>query len=187
MNLLLPIARAIDAVNGWIGRLFAWLILVAVVVSAGNAIIRKSFNISSNSWLELQWYLFGAVFLMCAAWAMRDDEHVRVDVVSSRLSPRGRAIVDLIGHLFFLMPFAVLMIWLSWPFFMSSYLSGEQSSNAGGLIRWPAKLFVLTGFVSFFVQGLSEIIKTTARLTGDLPYPDPDADTLPPTAREARS
>lgn len=188
MRGLLSIARAIDRVNGWIGRVFAWLILAAVLVSAGNAIIRKSFNISSNAWLELQWYLFGAVFLLCAAWTLREDEHVRVDVLSSRLSPKGRAIIDLSLHILFLLPFAVLMVWLSWPFFMSSLASGEQSSNAGGLIRWPAKLWVLAGFISFFAQGLSEIIKRSAQLTGAMPFPPRDGEEdLPAVAKEAAS
>lgn len=187
MSGLLGISRGIDRINGWIGRAVAWLVLAAVLVSAANAVIRKSFNISSNAWLELQWYLFGAVFLLGAAWTLRQDEHVRVDVLSSRLSPKGRAIIDLVCHLAFLMPFAVLMVWLAWPFFVSSYTSGEQSSNAGGLIRWPAKLWVLLGFISFAAQGLSEIIKRTAQLSGTIPYPASDTDELPPVAREARS
>lgn len=187
MAMFLKLSRGIDHVNGWIGRLVAWLILAAVLVSAGNAVIRKSFNISSNAWLELQWYLFGAVFLLCAAWTLYRDEHVRVDVLSSRLSPKGRAAIDLFCHLAFLMPFAVLMVWLAWPFVMSSYVSGEQSSNAGGLIRWPAKLWVLLGFISFAAQGVSEIIKRIAQLSGAMAYPATDADELPPTAREASS
>lgn len=187
MKALLSLARAIDRVNGWIGRVFAWLVLAAVLVSAGNAIIRKSFNISSNAWLELQWYLFGAVFLLCAAWTLRENEHVRVDVLSATLSARGRAIIDLVLHVLFLMPFVVLMVWLSWPFFISSFLSGEQSSNAGGLIRWPAKLWVLLGFISFAAQGISEIIKRSAQLSGALPFPsDADEDDLPPAVREAK-
>ncbi|ETW14539.1 tripartite ATP-independent periplasmic transporter DctQ [Roseivivax marinus] len=187
MKALLPLARGIDTVNGWIGRIVAWLILASVLVSAGNAIIRKSFNLSSNAWLELQWYLFGAVFLLCAAWTLRQDEHVRVDVLSQRLSPKGRAIIDLTLHLLFLMPFCILMVWLAWPFFVSSFQSGEQSSNAGGLIRWPAKLWVLLGFVSLSAQGLSEIVKRLAQLSGAMPYPVTKDDELPPAAREARS
>ncbi|WP_375263127.1 TRAP transporter small permease subunit [Palleronia sp.] len=188
MRALLSLARAIDRVNGWIGRVVAWLILAAVLVSAGNAVIRKSFNMSSNAWLELQWYLFGAVFLLCAAWTLRENEHVRVDVLSASLSTRGRAIIDLALHVLFLLPFAGLMIWLSWPFFMSSFLSGEQSSNAGGLILWPAKLWVLLGFISFAAQGLSEIIKRSAQLSGAMQFPTDDAeDELPPVAGEAKS
>ncbi len=187
MGTLIRLSRGIDHVNAWIGRLLAWLVLAAVLVSAGNAVIRKSFNLSSNAWLELQWYLFGAVFLLCAAWTLYRDEHVRVDVLSTWLSPRGRAMIDLVLHLAFLMPFAVLMVWLAWPYFVTSYASGEQSSNAGGLIRWPAKLWVLLGFISFAAQGVSEIIKRVAQLSGALPYPERDADELPPVAREGHT
>ncbi|RFC64122.1 hypothetical protein DYI37_07095 [Fulvimarina endophytica] len=176
MGALLGVARAIDRVNGWIGRLFAWLILVAVLVSAGNAVVRKSFNLSSNAWLEAQWYLFGAVFMMCAAWTLRENEHVRVDVLSQILSPRARVRIDLICHILFLLPFAGMMVWLGWPFFINSFLSGEQSSNASGLIRWPAKIWVLAGFVSFLAQGVSEIIKSGAILKGDLPMPGEAAE-----------
>ncbi len=172
MNMLLGFARAVDRLTGLVGRVFAWLILLAVLVSAGNAVIRKSFNLSSNAWLELQWYLFGAVFMLCAAWALRDDAHVRVDVLSSRLSPRARVWIDLVCHVVFLMPFVLLMAWLSWPFFMTSYVTGEASNNAGGLVRWPAKLSVLIGFLLLIAQGGSEIVKRAAMLTGDLPLPE---------------
>lgn len=172
MSAFLAVSRAIDLVTGAVGRAMAWLILAAVLVSAGNAVIRKSFDLSSNAWLELQWYLFGAVFMLCAAWTLREDEHVRVDVLSGWMGRRGRVWVDLVCHILFLMPFAVLMVWLSWPFFVSSYLSGEQSSNAGGLVRWPAKLWVLAGFVLLTAQGVSEIIKRTAMLTGALAIPE---------------
>lgn len=172
MSGLLGVARLIDRVNGWIGRAAAWLLLAAILVSAGNAVLRKSFNMSSNAWLELQWYLFGVVFLLCAAWTLREDEHVRVDVLSRRLSPRSRVIIDLVCHIAFLMPFVVLMVYLAWPFFMTSFVTGERSSNAGGLIRWPAKLWVLVGFALLVAQGLSEIIKRGAMLTGSLPLPD---------------
>lgn len=172
MSGLLAVARLIDRVNGWIGRIAAWLILAAIVVSAGNAVIRKSFNMSSNAWLELQWYLFGAVFMLCAAWTLCEDEHVRVDVLSQRLSPRARVAIDLVCHAAFLMPFVVLMVYLSWPFFVTSFVTGERSSNSGGLIRWPAKLWVLVGFALLAAQGVSEIIKRSAMLTGALPMPD---------------
>ncbi|WOI55497.1 TRAP transporter small permease subunit [Palleronia sp. LCG004] len=186
MATLLTLARMIDRVNSMIGRSFAWLILVAILISAGNAVIRKAFNMSSNAWLEGQWYLFGAVFMMCAAWTLREDEHVRVDVLSQRLSMRTRTWIDLVCHILFLLPFATLMVWLGWPFFMSSFLSGEQSSNAGGLIRWPAKIWILLGFVLLVAQGLSEIIKRSAMLTGDLPLREPgDGEDLPPVARNA--
>ena len=180
----LALARLIDRINGLIGKSAAWLLLAAVIVSAANAVIRKSFNISSNAYLELQWYLFGAVFMLCAAWTLREDEHVRVDVLSSWMSARTRVWVDLVCHILFLMPFAVLMVWLAWPYVMTSIASGEQSSNAGGLIRWPAKLWILAGFVLLVGQGVSEIIKKAAMLSGDLPMPVKDADETPTQARE---
>ncbi|PZX13791.1 TRAP-type mannitol/chloroaromatic compound transport system permease small subunit [Palleronia aestuarii] len=187
MNGLLSVSQVVDRVTGWIGRTMAWLLLLAVIVSAGNAVIRKSFNLSSNAWLELQWYLFGAVFMLCAAWTLREDEHVRVDVLSQRLSTRSRVWIDLVCHILFLMPFAILMTYLSWPFVVSSFLSGEQSNNAGGLIRWPAKLWILAGFALLVAQGVSEIIKRGAMLTGHLPMPEESGaeDDLPPAAREA--
>ena len=189
MTALLGLARGIDRINGLIGRSFAWLILAAVLVSAGNAVVRKAFNLSSNAFLEAQWYLFGAVFMMCAAWTLREDEHVRVDVLSQRMSPRTRVWVDLVCHILFLLPFAGLMVWLGWPFFVSSFTSGEQSSNAGGLIRWPAKIWILLGFVLLLAQGLAEIIKRSAMLSGHLPLPeDPDADdTLPDAVNDAET
>lgn len=188
MTDLLNVSSAIDKINGWIGRAFAWLILVAIVVSAGNAVIRKSFNISSNAWLEAQWYLFGAAFMVCAAWTLKENEHVRVDVLSQRMSPRTRVWVDLVCHILFLLPFAAMMVYLAWPFFMTSLESGEQSSNAGGLIRWPAKVWVLVGFALLFAQTISEIIKCAARLSGDLPMPtegEHDDESAPPAVREA--
>ena len=185
MAALLGLARVIDRVNGFVGKSFAWLILVAVLVSAGNAVVRKAFNMSSNAFLEAQWYLFGAVFMMCAAWTLREDEHVRVDVLSQRMSARTRVWVDLVCHILFLLPFAGLMVWLGWPFFVSSFVSGEQSSNAGGLIRWPAKIWVLLGFALLLAQGLAEIIKRSAMLTGDLPLTAPGDDDEDPVKKHA--
>lgn len=185
MNLLIRSSRAIDQTTAWIGRGVSWLILVAVLVSAGNAVIRKAFDLSSNAWLELQWYLFGAVFMLAAAWTLQKNEHVRIDVISSRLSQKTRLRIDLICHLLFLMPFAVLMVWLSWPFFWRSWITGEQSMNAGGLIMWPAKFLILFGFVVLVFQGISEIIKSVAILRGDLPPPPDGAEEhLPPELRE---
>ncbi|MAQ45159.1 MAG: hypothetical protein CL813_02325 [Confluentimicrobium sp.] len=174
MRALLALSRGIDAVTRVVGQAAAWLILVAVLVSAGNAVIRKAFNMSSNSWLELQWYLFGAVFMLCAAWALQRNAHVRIDVVTAHLRARTRAWIDLICHVLFLAPFVLLMTWLSWPFFMRSLASGESSSNAGGLILWPAKGLVLLGFIVLIVQTVSEIIKRVAHLTGHLPMPAAD-------------
>jgi TRAP-type mannitol/chloroaromatic compound transport system permease small subunit len=137
-------------------------------VSAINAIIRRIFGVSSNAWLELQWYLFGAVFMLCAAWTLRVNEHIRIDIISSRLSKRGRDRIDLIGHLFFLFPFVALMLYLSFPYFINSYRSGEVSSNAGGLLIWPAKGLILLGFISLAFQWLSELIKRIAIMKGQL-------------------
>jgi TRAP-type mannitol/chloroaromatic compound transport system permease small subunit len=168
MQGLLGIARAVDGVNERIGKLVAWLVLAAVLVSAGNAIVRKVFSTSSNAWLELQWYLFGAVFMLGAAWTLRCNEHIRIDILSSRFAKRSRDKLDVFGHIVFLLPFVLLHIWTSWPFFVSSFRSQEVSTNAGGLIVWPAKALVLVGFVLLFAQAVSELIKRIAILRGDL-------------------
>jgi TRAP-type mannitol/chloroaromatic compound transport system permease small subunit len=172
---LLAVSRAIDAVTGFIGHHIRWLILAAVLVSAVNAIIRKLFDISSNSWLELQWYLFGAVFMMAAAYVLQRNGHVRIDVVSSRLTGRAREWIDLFCHLLMLLPLVVAMIWLTVPFVIESYQSQEVSSNAGGLIIWPSKLFILLGFLLLLFQAISEIIKRIGYLTGALQEPEPEA------------
>ena len=168
MAALLQLSRVIDTINERIGKTAAWAIVVAILVSAINAIIRRIFGVSSNAWLELQWYLFGAVFMLCAAWTLRVNEHIRIDIISNRLSKRGRDRIDLIGHLFFLFPFVALMLWLSVPYFWKSYLSGEVSSNAGGLLIWPAKGLILLGFISLAFQWLSELIKRIAIMKGEL-------------------
>jgi TRAP-type mannitol/chloroaromatic compound transport system permease small subunit len=165
---LLRISSVIDAVNTQIGKKIAWLILVAVLVAAINAIIRKVFNMSSNAWLELQWMLFGAVFLMCASWTMQVKEHIRIDIVNSMLPQRVRQWIELLGHVFFLMPFCLLILYHSWPFFWRSYAIGEQSLSAGGLPQWPAKGLVVIGFLMLTFQGISEIIKQIAIMRGDL-------------------
>jgi TRAP-type mannitol/chloroaromatic compound transport system permease small subunit len=165
---LLAIARRIDAVTAFIGKSVSWLVLAAVLVSAVNAIIRKAFDISSNAWLETQWYLFGAVFMLAAAWVLQVNAHVRIDALSSHFSQRTRNWIDLFGHVFFLMPLCVLMIWLSIPYFWESYIGNEISTNAGGLIVWPTKFFVLAGFVLLALQGISEIIKRVAIMRGNL-------------------
>lgn len=172
MSSLLGVSRLIDRFNENIGKVIAWAVVVAVVVSAVNAIIRKVFGTSSNAWLELQWYLFGAVFLLCAAWTLKANEHIRIDIVSNRLSKRGRDWVDVFGHVFFLLPFVLLMVWLSGPFFWRSYASSEVSTNAGGLIIWPAKGLILLGFILLFLQWASELIKRVAIIRGELEAPD---------------
>ncbi|MDQ4136147.1 MAG: TRAP transporter small permease subunit [Pseudomonadota bacterium] len=166
MQGLLGISRLIDGLNERIGKIVAWAIVAAVLVSAVNAIIRKVFGTSSNAWLELQWYLFGAVFMLCASWTLKANEHIRIDIVSNRLSKRGRDWIDILGHLFFLLPFVAVMLYLSWPFFIRSYQSGEVSTNAGGLIIWPAKGLILLGFIFLLFQWLSELIKRVAIMRG---------------------
>lgn len=165
---LLAISRVIDAVNSQIGKKIAWLILAAVIVATVNAIVRKVFNWSSNSFLELQWMLFGAVFLMCASWTMQVKEHIRIDIVNSMLPKRVRQCIELLGHVLFLMPFCLLIVYHSWPFFLRSYEINEQSLSAGGLPQWPAKGLVIVGFLMLTFQGVSEIIKTVAIMRGDL-------------------
>jgi TRAP-type mannitol/chloroaromatic compound transport system permease small subunit len=175
MQGLLGFARGVDSINERIGKLVAWFVLAAVLVSAGNAIVRKTLNTSSNAWLELQWYLFGAVFMLGAAWTLRCNEHIRIDILSSRFAKRSRDKLDVFGHIFFLLPFVLIHIWTSWPFFVSSFRSQEVSTNAGGLVVWPAKAFVLVGFVLLLLQALSELIKRIAILRGDL---QDEAETL---------
>jgi len=171
MQALLVLARTIDRINELIGKTFAWAILAAVLVSAGNAIIRKVFNVSSNAWLELQWYLFGAAFLLAAAYTLKQNEHIRVDIVYGMWSRRTQHWIDLLGHIFFLMPFVLLMIYYFWPYFLLSYRNGETSSSAGGLLIWPAKSLLLIGFAMLGLQGLSEIIKKIAIMRGQMADP----------------
>ena len=168
MDAPLALSRGIDRLNTLIGRSVAWLILVAVIVSTVNAIIRKLFNVSSNSWLELQWVLFGAVFLLCAAWTLQVKEHIRIDIVNNLLPKRVQQWIDLIGHLLFLLPFCLLMVYHSGPFFVRSYQVNEQSLSAGGLPQWPAKGLVIIGFVLLTLQGISEVIKQIAIMRGRL-------------------
>ena len=171
---LLAIARGIDRVNELIGRWVSWLILLAVLVSAGNAVIRKAFNMSSNAWLELQWYLFGAAFLLAAAYTLQQNEHIRIDIVYGMFSRRAQHWIDLFGHVFFLMPFVILMIYLFRPLCRRCPSArGEVSANAGGLIIWPAKALLLIGFVLLGLQGISEIIKKIAIMRGDMDDPTP--------------
>lgn len=183
MTALLRLSSAIDAVTAFIGRSVSWLILVAVLVSAGNAIIRKLFDASSNAWLELQWYLYGAVFLLAAAYTLQRNEHVRIDIATSGLSKQTRDWIDLLGHIFFLLPFCFLMVYLGWPFFWNAFQNGETSLNAGGLTIWPAKLLILVSFILLTAQGFSEIIKRWAVIKGLIEDPTIPKD-LPPVAQE---
>jgi TRAP-type mannitol/chloroaromatic compound transport system permease small subunit len=173
MVFLLRLARAIDAVTEAIGKAVGWLILVAVLLSAGNAIVRKVFNVSSNAYLEAQWYLYGAAFLGAAALTLKQNEHIRIDIVYGTFSRRTQHWIDLFGHVFFLMPFVILMDIYLVPYFLLSYTTGEVSNNSGGLILWPAKALLLGGFVLLTVQGVSEIIKKIAVMTGDMEDPTP--------------
>src|SRR5438874_8670650 len=159
LKLCLRVSRAIDALNEHVGRLTYWLILAAVLISAGNAVVRYSLNMSSNAWLEIQWYLFSLVFLFCAGYTLLHNQHVRIDIVSGLLSPRGRAWIDILGTLFFLLPMAIAIMWLSWPVFLDAYRSGEVSNNAGGLLVWPGRMMLQVGFFILILQGLSVMIK----------------------------
>lgn len=171
MSLLLSLSRLIDWINERVGRSVLWLVLIAVVISAGNALVRKLFNTSSNALLEIQWYLFAAIFMLAAGYTFLRNEHVRIDVVTSHLSPKGQNMVDIFGIVFFLMPMVGLVLWLSWAPFMLSFNSGEMSANAGGLIRWPVKLLLPVGLALLFLQGVSELIKRIAFLMDLIPNP----------------
>jgi TRAP-type mannitol/chloroaromatic compound transport system permease small subunit len=166
LNALLKLSRAIDTVNRSVGRSMSWLILVTVLVSATNAIVRKTLGVSSNSWLELQWILFSTVFLVGSAWTLLDNEHIRIDIVNNLLPARVRSTIDVIGHMFFLLPFAIVMLITSLPFFLTSFRINEQSQNAGGLPQWPAKSLIFIGFACLLVQAVSELIKRVAVMRG---------------------
>jgi len=177
MGALLAASRGIDALTTRIGRWVYWLVLAAVLVSAGNAVVRKLFDMSSNAWLELQWYLFGAVFMLAAAYTLQRNEHIRIDIVSNMLPPRGRQWIDVIGHTLFLLPLTVIMIYQMVPWVLEGIQSGEISANAGGLIIWPARLELLLGFVLLFFQAISELVKRVAVMRGIIPDPHARQDT----------
>jgi len=171
MARLLALSRTIDAFNSRLGKILSWLILIVVIISATNATVRKVFDTSSNAWLELQWVLFGVIFLLCSPWTLLSNEHIRIDIVNGMLPKRWRDTIDVIGHLFFLLPLTIIMIITSVPFFLRSLSLNEQSMNAGGLPQWPAKSLVLLGFVLLFVQGISELIKRIAVMRHLIPDP----------------
>lgn len=173
MRGLLALSRAIDACTTFIGKSASWMILVAVLVSAANAIVRKVFNYSSNGWLELQWYLYGVAYMGAAAWTLNLNEHIRIDLIYTRTSRRTQNWIDLLGHLLFLIPFAFLLVHYLYPWFLAAYRTGETSPNASGLILWPARLILLLGFGLLLIQGISEVIKKIAVLTGHMPDPNP--------------
>jgi len=171
MNALNALSRLIDAINERVGRWVTWLVLAAVVISAVNAIVRKAFDMSSNAFLEIQWYLFSAVFLLCAAWTLLRNEHIRIDVIAGRYSRRTQTWIDVFGTVFFLFPMVALVLYESWPWALRAVASKEISANAGGLILWPAKILVPIGFVMLGLQGVSELIKRIAFLRGLGPDP----------------
>lgn len=173
MKGLLSLSALIDRVNEIIGKAMGAAILLAVLVSAGNAVVRKVFSNSSNAWLELQWYLFGAAFMLSAAYTLKQNEHIRVDIFYASRSRRTQHWIDLFGHVVFLMPFVVLMVWMLIPYALRAFQNGEVSTNAGGLIIWPARMLLAAGFVLLALQGLSEIIKKIAVMRGVIPDPTP--------------
>ncbi len=182
MTLLLKLSQLIDGLTERVGKGAFWLVLIMTIISAGNAVVRFLINYSSNGLLEIQWYLFAAVFLLCAPYTLQKNEHVRIDVLSGKLSPRGLAIIDIIGTLFFLLPMVILILWLSIPLVAESYRITEMSANAGGLIRWPVKLLLPIGFTLLALQGLSELIKRIAFLQGLIA--DPNAKEGAPSAEQ---
>jgi len=191
MKPLLALSRGIDMFNEHLGRLVYWCVLIMVLVSAGNASSRYALNIASNAWLELQWYLFAAVFLLCSGYTLLHNEHIRIDVMSSHLSRRTQVWIDVFGLVFFLLPMSLFIMWLSWPIFMNAWTSGEISGSAGGLIRWPVRLLVPVGFFLLSLQGFSELIKRIAFLMGLIPDPvekhkDPGLDVVLEVEKEAK-
>lgn len=171
MKALLAFSGAVDRLNELVGRLVRWLVLVATLISAGNALVRYGLRSSSNAWLELQWYCFGALFLLAAGYTLKHNGHVRIDILYGRLSARGQALIDLLGGVLFLLPACGLIAWLSWPLFTKALLSGEVSADAGGLVRWPIMLMLPLGFGLLFLQGIAEVIKRVAVLSGHLALP----------------
>ncbi|OYT90777.1 MAG: C4-dicarboxylate ABC transporter substrate-binding protein [Burkholderiales bacterium PBB3] len=169
MSSFLSLSRVIDQLSTWVGKLTMWLILATTLISAGNALVRKFFNISSNGLLEIQWYLFAGVFMLGAGYGLLKNSHVRIDFISSKLSDRTRNWIDVLGILLVLFPFCIISISLGWPFFMRAFVSGEMSQNAGGLIRWPAYGLIPLGFALLMLQGVSELVKRIAFLTGHGP------------------
>ena len=176
MAALLKLSNLIDSINEWIGKLTMWLVLGAVVISAGNATLRKAFNIGSNAWLEIQWYLFAGVFMLGVGYVMLKNAHVRIDFISSKLSKRTNAIIDAVGIVVFTIPLSILMIDYAWPVFVRSLTTGEMSQNAGGLIRWPVWLLLPVGFAILLLQSTSELIKRIAFIKGLRSEPFSDVD-----------
>jgi len=179
MKFLLAFSRIVDALNDRLGRIVCWLVLAAVLLSAGNALSRYLFNASSNAWLEIQWYLFSAIFLLASGYTLLHNEHIRIDVISGCLSRRAQVWIDIFGCMFFLLPMAIYLLWLSWPMVWDSYIRHEISADAGGLVRWPVKVLIPTGFLLLSLQGVSELIKRIAFLMGLAPDPLEKAESRP--------
>lgn len=177
MKLCLGLSRAIDAMNQRIGTIADWMVLLSCLISAGNAFSRYAFNVSSNAWLEIQWYMFGAVVMLGTSYTLKKNEHVRVDIVYANVSTRRQMSIDIFGFILFMLPATAIMTYLSWPIFYNAWHMGEISSNAGGLIRWPVKILLPIGFFLLTLQGISELIKRIAMITGhmkaDLHYERP--------------
>ena len=171
MNALLALSRAIDAITERVGRIVYWLVLIVVLISAANAVVRKLFNYSSNAYLEIQWYLFSVIFLFGAGYTLLRNEHVRIDIIAGRLSARAQNWIAVIGIVLFLWPMSFVIMWLSWPLFLDSFARNEVSTNAGGLAIWPARLMVPIGFALLLMQSVSELIKRIAFLRGRIPDP----------------
>lgn len=182
MQALLKFSKAVDWLNAQVGKYVIWLILASTVISAINAIVRKAFSMSSNAYLEVQWYLFAAAFLLAAGYTLLHNEHVKIDVVSGRLSKRAQIWIDIFGFIFFLTPLCLAVLWYGIPFFLQGYRSGEMSSNAGGLVRWPVYLMMPLGFTLLLLQGWSELIKRFAFLKGLID--DPTTKKVEKTAEE---
>ena len=169
MKALLAFSRVVDAINYRLGNLAEWLVLLSCLISAGNAFSRYAFGISSNAWLEIQWYMFAAVVLLGASYTLQKNEHVRVDIVYANVSTRRQIGIDIFGFVLFMLPATAIMTYLSWPIFHNSWALGEISSNAGGLVRWPVKIFLPLGFALLTLQGVSELIKRVAMRNGHMP------------------
>lgn len=187
MNALLKLSHRIDALNERIGKAAVWLVLIVVLISAGNAVMRYTINYSSNAFLEIQWYLFGLIFMSCSGFTLLRNEHVRIDLIASRFSKRTQTWIDIFGMLFFLMPMAIAIMALSWPVFVNALESGEMSNSAGGLIIWPARLMVPAGFLLLILQAFSELIKRIGFLKGLCPDPTARREVLTPEEELARA
>jgi TRAP-type mannitol/chloroaromatic compound transport system permease small subunit len=180
MNALLKLSQLIDSITEFVGKSIIWVVLVVTLISCGNALMRYTINYSSNAFLEIQWYLFAVIFLFGAGYTLKRNEHVRIDLIAGKFSERGQVWIDIFGIIFYLMPMAIAIMWMSWPVFLLAFNSNEMSSNAGGLIVWPARLMVPIGFFLLVMQGFSELIKKVGFLQGLCPNPTVKQHTLTP-------